>query len=73
MQRRPQPTAFPSAVVSPCTRADEPIPPSNPTKAPVPVVPDQNMPSTNVANSGAFTKANTNWITSMALLYIFAK
>ena len=44
------------------------MPPSKPKKAPVPVRALQNMPSRNVANSGAFTKPNTNWMMSMALL-----
>lgn len=37
-------------------------------KAPWPVVRFENMPSRNVANSGAFTKANTNCRKSMMLL-----
>ena len=49
------------------------MPSSRPRKAPVPVVRFQNMPSRNVAKSGAFTKANTSWMMSMALLYSAAK
>ncbi len=59
---------FPSAMVSPCTNAAAPVPDNRPTKAPWPVVRFQNMPNKKVANSGAFTKENTNCSTSMMLL-----
>ena len=49
------------------------MPPNNPRNAPVPVQRFQNMPSRKVANSGAFTKPNTNWMMSIALLYMLAK
>ena len=49
------------------------MPPNKPKNAPVLVVRFQNMPSRNVANTGAFTKPNTSWMMSMALLYCLAK
>ena len=41
---------------------------TRPKKAPWPVARRQNMPSRNVANSGALTKPNTSWSMSMMLL-----
>src|SRR5664280_1632606 len=69
----PSQPPLPSAVVKPCTSAEQPMPPNSPKKAPVPVQRAQNIPSRNVANNGAFTKLNTNWMISIALLYLLAK
>jgi hypothetical protein len=44
-----------------------------PQNAPWPVARFQNMPSRNVAKSGAFTNANTSCSTSMMLLYACAR
>ena len=61
------PKALPEEVESEWNRAEVPMPPSRPKKAPWLVVRFQNMPNRNVANSGALTKPNTNWMISMAL------
>ena len=61
------PGALPEAEVSEWKSAEVPVPASKPRKAPVPVVRAQNMPSRKVANRGAFTKPNTNWMMSIAL------
>ncbi len=53
-------------------RAEAAVPASSPKNAPWPVVRFQNMPSRNVANSGALTKPNTNWMKSMMLLNLAA-
>ena len=67
------PGKLPFAIVKAWNSAEPPIPPNKPRNAPVPVVRAQNIPRRKVANSGAFTKPNTNWMISMALLYNDAK
>ena len=59
-------------MVNPLWTAAATVPSSRPQKAPCPVVRFQNMPSMNVAKSGAFTNAETNCSRSMMLLNWFA-
>ena len=59
---------LPSATVSPQVSDAATVPLTNPENAPCAVVRFQNMPSRNVANSGAFTKPKTNCSRSMMLL-----
>ena len=54
-------------------KAEVMVPRSKPKKAPVPVQRFQNIPKRKVANKGAFTKPNTNWMISMAFVHILAK
>ena len=53
-------------MVNAWNKADVHVPMINPRKAPVPVVRAQNMPNRKVANNGALTKPNTNWMTFIA-------
>ena len=62
------PGTLPGQIVRAWTSPEVAVPSSRPMKAPVPVVRVQNIPSRNVAKSGAFTKANTSWMMSIALL-----
>ncbi len=62
------PTSAPAGNDNPWCAAAAAVPANKPKKAPCPVVRRQNIPSRNVANSGAFTKANTSCKTSMMLL-----
>ena len=62
------PGGAPCGRVSPWWSAAAAVPASSPKKAPCPVARRQNMPSRKVANSGAFTNANTSWSMSMMLL-----
>ena len=57
-----------SAKVKPCVAAAAPVPASNPLKAPCPVARTQNIPSRNVAKSGALTNPKTSCKKSMMLL-----
>ncbi len=59
---------LPSAIVRPWVSAAATVPLNRPQKAPCPVVRFQNMPSRNVANSGALTKLNTSCSRSLMLL-----
>ena len=58
---------------SPWKIAAPSVPPSRPQNAPWPVARLQNMPSRNVANSGAFTNPNTSCSMSMMLLNCAAR
>ena len=66
------PGSAPFEIVSPWCIAAARVPDSSPVKAPCPVVRFQNIPSRKVANSGAFTNANTSWSMSMMLLNLVA-
>ena len=62
------PTTAPAGNDRPWWMAAPTVPATSPQKAPCPVERFQNMPSAKVANSGAFTNANTSCSTSMMLL-----
>ena len=64
---------LPSASVKLCVNHAASVPASKPLNAPCPVVRRQNIPSKNVANSGAFTNPKTSWSKSIMLLYCCAK
>src|SRR5262249_31967929 len=62
------PATAPAGSVRPWCSAAAAVPATRPANAPWPVARFQNMPSRNVASSGAFTNANTSCSTSMMLL-----
>src|SRR5436190_3335256 len=62
------PTEAPAGRDSPWCSAAASVPATSPVNAACPVVRFQNIPNANVANSGAFTNANTSCRKSMMLL-----